>query len=170
MITPDPEIIKKFQKYNLQYELIQHDPFFTCAESSEFWVSRSTQDQSKTTSNAKSLLLRNKNKTQYYLLVVNCNLKVDIKTLQTQLDSTKLSFASPSDLTELLQVYPGCVNPFSLIHDQQRKVDFYIQSEILNHSHQAFHPGNNHFSVEMPTKDFFSYFQEVGISIRTINL
>lgn len=165
---PDPKIIDKLQNYNLQYELIQHEPFFTCEESSQFWKSRAGEDNSKQTSKAKSLLVRNKKKTQYYLIVVDCDFKIDMKQLETILDSSRLSFASPNDLNSLMQVYPGCVNPFSLIHDQNKQVLLFIQSHILEATHQAFHPGNNEFSVELPTQDFLKYFKEEGITINTI--
>lgn len=168
--SPDQTIIDAFQNLHIKYELIQHDPFFTCAESGSFWKQRAKQNPEKTTSNAKSLLVRNKKKTEYFLVLLDCELKIDMKALAQKLDTTRLSFASPNDLEQLMKVYPGCVNPFSLIHDKSQKIKLFIQKEILDFSHQAYHPGDNKFSVELTTTDFLKYLKNNSITHHILEL
>lgn len=162
---PDQTIIQKFQDFQIKYELIKHEPFFTCAESSSFWKQRAAQDPSKITSNAKSLLVRNKKKTEYFLVVVDCDLKINMKELAEKLNTSRLSFASPNDLNDLMKVYPGCVNPFSLIHDKEHKIKLYVQQEVLSCNFQAYHPGNNAYSVELSTNAFKNFMQNLNIEI-----
>ncbi|MBC6498541.1 hypothetical protein H7R52_07110 [Weissella confusa] len=43
----------------------------------------------------KTLLLNNSNKTEYYLVVMSDNVRLDLKKFQSTVQSTRLSMASP---------------------------------------------------------------------------
>ena len=162
--NPDPQIIQSLENQGIKYTLLEHSPFFSCQDSESFWSNR-IQNSTQTIANCKTLMLRDKKKKNYYMYITFCDQKVDLSQFQKDIDSKRLSFASETDLESLLQVYPGCVNPFSLIHDQQNKIQVYIQKETLNYDLQAFHPGNNKYSIELTTKDFQKFLSNTGNKI-----
>lgn len=158
---PDPAIIQSLNNQAIQFELLEHNPFFTCDDSGSFWNSR-IQNSDQTIANCKTLMLRDKKKQNYYMYITFCDQKVDLSQFQKDIDSKRLSFASEQDLESLLQVYPGCVNPFSLIHDTKHEIQVYIQKETLTFDLQAFHPGNNKYSIELTTNDFQNFLSKTG--------
>ncbi len=159
--NPDPKIIQSLKDQSISYTLLEHSPFFSCQDSESFWSNR-IQSSSQTIANCKTLMLRDKKKKNYYMYITFCDQKVDLSQFQNDIDSKRLSFASESDLESLLQVYPGCVNPFSLIHDQENMIHVYIHKETLKFDLQAFHPGNNKYSIELTTQDFQNFLSNTG--------
>lgn len=165
--NPDPTIIKLLNELETEFETFQHDPFFTCEDSKSFWDAHT---KGRSVANSKTLMLRDKKKTNYYMVITDCQKRVDLKSLQSQINSKRLSFASAPDLESMLQVYPGCVNPFSLIHDTENQIQLFIDQSSLDFEYQTFHPSNNEYSLELKTKDFLSFLKSINHIPTTIDL
>jgi Ala-tRNA(Pro) deacylase len=163
---PDPKIMQKLEDLNIDFETFNHAPFFTCADSSDLYTEHIKDNL---VANSKTLILRNKKKTNYYMVITDCNKKIKIKSLQERINSGRLSFVSPNDLESILEVYPGCVNPFSLIHDQDNKIDLIIDEESLHFQHQTFHPSNNEYTIKLSTDSFLKYLGALGVKTNIIN-
>jgi Ala-tRNA(Pro) deacylase len=165
--NPDPAILQKLKDLEITFQTHQHTPFFTCADSKQFW---DIHTKGRSVSNSKTLMLRNKKKTNYYMVITDCQKRVDLKALQEKINAKRLSFASAPDLEAILQVYPGCVNPFSLIHDTQNKIQLFIDQPDLEFDYQTFHPSNNEYSLELSTEDFLAYLKSVNHDPKLISL
>jgi len=89
----------------------------------------------------KNILLKDR-KHQYFLVIVLEDKQLDLKYLKTKVNAHRnFSFASNSDLFDLLGVQPGCVTPFGLVNDKQKKVKVVLDKDINTElDYLNFHP------------------------------
>ena len=88
----------------------------------------------------KNLFLCNRQKTQYYLLMMEGDKVFKTKDLSKQLGVSRLSFAGPEDMVELLGVHPGSVTVLGLMNDKENKVQLVMDKPIHEAANVACHP------------------------------
>lgn len=88
----------------------------------------------------KNLFLCNRQKTQYYLLMLEGDKVFKTKDLSKQLGVSRLSFAGPEDMQQLLGVQPGSVTVLGLMHDRDKKVQLVMDRPIYEAESVACHP------------------------------
>ena len=88
----------------------------------------------------KNLFLCNRQKTQFYLLMLEGDKVFKTKDLSKQLGVSRLSFASPEDMVELLGVHPGSVTVLGLMNDKEKKVQLVMDKPIYEAENVACHP------------------------------
>lgn len=88
----------------------------------------------------KNLFLCNRQKTQYYLLMLEGHKVFKTKDLSKQLGVSRLSFAGPEDMESLLGVHPGSVTVLGLMNDQENKVQLVMDQPIYEGENVACHP------------------------------
>lgn len=145
---------------NIEYEKFEHEAFFTCAESEHFHAQHEG-------AHCKTLFLRNRKKTAYFLAVVMSDHRVDIKELTKFLEvGQKLSFASPADLEHFLGVQPGSVTPLALIHPEAKGIKkLLVDRAIHDYPYVHFHPLRNTATLRIDTKDFFRFLESIEIEM-----
>ncbi len=70
----------------------------------------------------KNLFLCNAQKTNFYLLMMPGNKKFKTADLTRQIQTSRLSFASPEYMEEFLDITPGSVSVLGLMNDQRHQV------------------------------------------------
>ncbi len=103
----------------------------------------------------KNLLLTNRQKSSYYLLMMPYAKRFDTSRISSALGSSRLQFASDEDLEKILGVKKGCASPLSLLNDPHQKVTFVIDNDIAGKDFVGFLPGINTTSIRVKTEDFF---------------
>ena len=88
----------------------------------------------------KNLFLCNRQKTQYYLLMMEGEKVFKTKDLSKQLGVARLSFAGPEDMEALLGVHPGSVPVLGLMNDREKKVQLVMDKPIYEAENVACHP------------------------------
>ena len=88
----------------------------------------------------KNLFLCNRQKTQYYLLMLEGDKVFKTKDLSKQLGASRLSFAGSEDMVELLGVHPGSVTVLGLMNDKAQKVQLVIDKPVYEGVNVACHP------------------------------
>ena len=88
----------------------------------------------------KNLFLCNRQKTQYYLLMMEGDKVFKTKDLSKQLGVSRLSFAGPEDMVELLGVHPGSVTVLGLMNDKENRVQLVMDKPIFDAECVACHP------------------------------
>ena len=88
----------------------------------------------------KNLFLCNRQKTQYYLLMLEGDKVFKTKDLSKQLGVSRLSFAGPDDMVELLGVHPGSVTVLGLMNDKEKKVQLVMDKPIYEAEYVSCHP------------------------------
>ncbi len=101
----------------------------------------------------KNLLLTNRQQTEFYLLLIGGDTVFKTKYLSSQINSSRLSFATAEKMEELLGVTPGSVTVLSLLNDTEKRVGLLIEENVLKDEYFACHPMVNTATVKFKTKD-----------------
>ena len=105
----------------------------------------------------KNLFLCNRQKTQFYLLMMPGRKIFKTKDLSAQIQSARLSFAEASYMEEYLDTLPGAVSVLGLMNDVNNKVQLLIDKDILKNDTVGCHPCVNTSSLKIKTNDLLKY-------------
>ena len=111
-------------------------------------------------SNAKNIFVRDDKKQNYYLIVIEGNKKIDLKRFRKEYNTRPLTFASPDELKEILNLYSGAVTPLGLLNDKNKKVKLFIDSyfnDII-----GVHPNDNTATIWLKVSDLISLIKKHG--------
>ncbi len=100
----------------------------------------------------KNLFVRDDKKRNYYLITVQGNKRVDLKTFSQVHGLRRLSFASADDLQRILDLTPGSVTPLGLLNDKDHQVHFYLDSAFAGHL-IGVHPNDNTATIWLSADD-----------------
>lgn len=106
----------------------------------------------------KNLFLCNRQKTDFYLLVMPGEKVFRTKDLSKQIGCARLSFADAEHMEQYLGVHPGAVSIMGLINDTERHVRLLVDREAAEMEYIGFHPCVNTASLKALSKDIFEKF------------
>ena len=106
----------------------------------------------------KNLFLCNRQKTQFYLLLIGGAKVFKTKYLSAQLGCARLSFASPEDMERLLGVTPGSATVLALMNDPEQAVQLVIDRPVAEQEYLCCHPCKNTSSLKLRTADVLERF------------
>ena len=106
----------------------------------------------------KNLVLTPRNKSAFYLFCMPGNQPFSTKDFSKQIGSSRLSFASPEDMEELLGVQPGSASILALINDPQHRVQLCVARSVWEAEWFGCHPCRNTSSVKLKTADVRNVF------------
>lgn len=106
----------------------------------------------------KNLFLCNRQKTDFYLLMMPGLKKFKTKELSAQLGVSRLSFAEAEYMEEFLDITPGSVSVMGLMNDKEHRVRLLIDSELLQDEFVGCHPCVNTSSLKLRMKDILEKF------------
>ena len=106
----------------------------------------------------KNLFLCNRQKTNYYLLMIPGDKVFKTKELSHQIGSARLSFGTPEAMEEMLDVTPGSATIMGLMNDSDQKVQLLVDEDVLKGTYFGCHPCINTSSLKLKTADVFSRF------------
>lgn len=101
----------------------------------------------------KNLLLCNRQKTNFYLLMMPDNKPFKTKELSNQIHSARLSFADGETMEAYLDITPGSLSVLGLMNDTKNNVQLLIDEDILKEEYVGCHPCINTSSLRLSTKD-----------------
>ncbi len=101
----------------------------------------------------KNLLLCNRQKTNFYLLLMPGDKVFKTKELSAQLGVSRLSFADPEHMLEYLDITPGSLSVLGLMNDHNHNVQLLIDEEVLKGAFIGVHPCINTSSLRLKTAD-----------------
>lgn len=119
----------------------------------------------------KNLFLCNRQKTDFYLLMMPGDKPFKTKELSSQINSSRLSFAPEQAMLELLDIRPGAVSVMGLMNDKDNRVRLLVDEDVLKDEYVGCHPCVNTSSLKLRTKDVFEkYLKAVNHSLTTVVL
>lgn len=142
------------KRMNINYKLIQHKAVYTI---DELWG----LDLPDTDLVAKNLFVRDDKKSNYYLLVVKQDKKVELKDLKEKIGSRPLSFASEADLDSILGLSKGAVTPLGIINDNDLKVKVIIDMFFYEQG-IGIHPNENNATIWLKVTDLVNIIKQHG--------
>ena len=116
----------------------KHPAVFTVAESKKI--------KKNTGKHTKCLFIKDE-KSNFYLVAMEAEKRLDMKNLKERLKAKKLSFASSEQLKEQLNLTPGSVSIFGMIH--AKKVSLVIDKKVWEAEKVGFHPNINTSTLEL---------------------
>ena len=155
---PDGELLPQeaaafdlLDRLGIEYDRVSHDAAFNmelCAE-----VGRALD-----VSVCKNLFLCNRQKTNFYLLMMPGEKPFKTKELSHQLGIARLSFASPEDMEQYLDCTPGSSSIMGLANDAENKVQLLMDEDIKAGEYLGCHPCINTSSLKLRTADVLETF------------
>ena len=119
----------------------------------------------------KNLFLCNRQKTDFYLLMMPGDKPFKTKELSSQINSARLSFASPDAMLEYLDIKPGAVSVMGLMNDKENHVKLLVDEDVLKDEYVGCHPCVNTSSLKLKTEDVFGkYLRAVNHTATTVVL
>lgn len=103
----------------------------------------------------KNLFLCNRQKTNFYLLMMPGDKPFKTKEISSQINSARLSFAGPEEMEQFLDIKPGAVSIMGLMNDKDNMVKLLVDEDILKGEYVGCHPCVNTSSLRIRTKDLF---------------
>lgn len=132
-----------------------HPPVFTVAESVAL---RDAIPGGHT----KNLFVKDK-KDRFFLLTVEENAVVDLKTIHTLIGAaSKVSFGKPEKLMEYLGVIPGAVTALGAINDTGNNVTFVLDEELMREEIINCHPLSNDATTSIKRDDLIRFMEATG--------
>ena len=148
----------------IEYYRIDHEAAFTmevCEEIDKVLGGRT----------CKNLFLCNRQKTEFYLLLMPGDKPFKTKDISSQIGSARLSFAGEEEMKELLNLTPGSVTVLGLMYDKDKKVKLLVDEEVLEDEYFGCHPCINTCSIKMKTQDVFhKIIPALNIEYQTVSL
>ncbi len=119
----------------------------------------------------KNLFLCNRQKTNFYLLMMPGDKKFKTKELSAQINSARLSFADPEDMLKYLDIEPGAVSIMGLMNDKEHQVKLLIDEDVLEGEYIGCHPCVCTSSLKIKTADIMEKFlPATGHTYQTVHL
>lgn len=144
-------------------ETMRHPPLHTVAESQAL---RGQIPGGHT----KNLFLKDK-KDQYFLLTVDEEAQVDLKTIHHVIGAaSKVSFGKPEALEKLLGVKPGAVTAFGVVNDTEGKVKIILDARLMENSAINCHPLTNEATTTIARDDLIRFIEATGHRAHVLNL
>ena len=148
----DDRLAKEMRVYdfldslNIAYQRIDHPAAMTMEDCAAV-------DEVLQAVTCKNLLLCNRQKTAFYLLLIPGDKVFKTKDLSAQIGSSRLSFAGAEDMEGLLDITPGSLSVLGLINDKENKVQLLIDRDVLQGEYIGFHPCINTTTLRLKMSD-----------------
>lgn len=146
------KIFDVLDSLQIEYTNYEHEAVFTCDEAKGVDIPGYR---------VKSLLLRNKKATNFYMIVLPDNKQLDTNIIRSIFDDSKMSFASPERMMEKIWLKPWSVSPFALINNTDRDIKVVFDS-VLKDELIGFHPLTNDNTVVLNMRGVEKFLENIG--------
>ena len=157
MPTSPHAVLKIMDSLQIHYELHEHEPVFTVAESEKI-------DKKINAHHTRNMFLRTKKK-KNYLITLSHDTPIDLKKLDSLIEgASRFSFGSPDRLMEVLGVYPGSVTPLSAMNADPDNLSVILEKKMMEADYVAYHPLINIMTVVIKPDDLIKFLNHYGHS------
>ena len=150
-LDKEMRVYQLLEQLEIPYERVDHEEAMTMEACEEI-------DRSLGVTMCKNLFLCNRQKTQFYLLLMPGEKKFLTTDFSKQLGVSRLSFADGEFMEKYLDTTPGSVSILGLMNDKEHHVHLSIDQELLQEEYLGCHPCINTSSLKIRTKDVFDTF------------
>ena len=157
------EVYQLLNKLYIKYEKVEHPPLFTCEDNEKYKIKFDAMV-------CKNLFIRNSNKSQYYIVALPLEKRVDLKLLQMLLGEKRLSFGNENVLEEKLGIKSGAVSIFNIINLKDKDIMFILDEDILKCEKVGFHPNINTETVIFNPQEIHKVFECYNVKYKFIEI
>ena len=135
----------------IEYDRCDHEPAMTMEACEDI-------DAELGVRMCKNLFLCNRQKTDFYLLLMPADKPFRTKELSSQIGSARLSFASGEDMEKYLDLLPGSASVMGLMNDKDGEVRLLVDRDLICDEYFGCHPCVNTSSLKIKSADIFEKF------------
>ena len=157
------KVLAMLDQMNITYQIERHAAVFTIEDMENLQMEHIDKV-------AKNLFVRDDKKRNYYLLVVQKDKSVNLKELQHQIGSRRLSFASEDDLGRYLGLRKGEVSPFGILNDTNNAVTIIIDKDLSSCDFIGVHPNDNTATVWISVSGLEKVLETLNHEVKYISL
>lgn len=157
------KVADKLDSLNIEYEVVEHAPALTTEQADSF-IEGIEGVRTKT------MFLTNKKKTDWFLVIMDDNKRLDMDKFGELADTKRIKMASEGSLFEKMMLPPGIVSPFGLLNNEDHDIKVYIDKEIIGEKRMSFHPNTNEKTLFLDTTDLLKYLEDIGYPAEIIEL
>lgn len=135
----------------IKYENYEHQPVHSCNDAK--WVCIPWK-------RVKSLLIRNKKWTNFYMVVLWDDKKLETNKVREMFDDSKMSFFEEDLMVQKIGLRPGSVSPFALVNNEEKDIKVVFDKE-LKWVLIGFHPLQNDNTVVLKMDDVEKFLENL---------
>lgn len=150
-LDKEMRVYELLEKLEIPFERVDHEEAMTMEACQEI-------DKSLGVAMCKNLFLCNRQKTDFYLLLMPGEKKFLTKNFSKQLGVSRLSFADGESMEKYLDITPGSVSILGLMNDTNHSVHLSIDKELLSDEYLGCHPCINTSSLKIKMSDILEKF------------
>lgn len=160
--TPPGQLLERLNTLGIAYQLHEHEPIFTVEEGLHLKATIPGV-------HCRNLFLRDKKKNMFLVVAAN-ETRIDLKKLQTVLNSARFSFGSQERLWEHLGIRQGSVNPFCIINDTDQQVRIILDAHMMAQPLVNYHPMDNAQTIGLAPDDLIKFIEATGHTPEILDL
>ena len=149
MPASDKNLFDQFAVLGIETTTVRHSPMFTVKDGEKELVDIPG-------GHCKTLFLKDKNQ-NLWLVVMLGKIRLDMKSLQKKLGSSRLSFAKPDLMWEVLGVEPGAVTPFVILNESARNIKVVLDKKMMKEKLLNYHPLRNDATTTISASDLLKF-------------
>ncbi len=142
----EEKVFSYLHKLNIEYQGVTNDVSEAMSECEE--ISKVLGEEIR-----KTVFLCNRQKTQYYLVVMPANKRFDTKTFAKNMECARVSFASEDDMINILGVSYGNASVMSIFNDTNKIVQVVLDKEVASNDFFACNTGISTTHIKFKTSD-----------------
>lgn len=157
----DQTLKQYLEKYNISCKVHEHEAVFTVEESKKL-------KPIPEVFHTKNLFLKDEAK-NFFLVCMDAYKKLNLKSLKEKIQAVKkLTFASPAELKEHLNLTPGSVSLFGMIY--AKDVELIVDKEVWQAKKVGFHPNINTATLELTHENLEKFYNSLKAKKQIIEL
>jgi Ala-tRNA(Pro) deacylase len=151
------------ESHDIKYVLHTHPAVFTVPEAREHcgYIPGT---------HCKNLFLKNKKSGQLYLVTIPNEKILDLNQFRRMIGASKVRFAGPEELSEILGITAGAVSPIGLVNDINNEVIFMVDKDVWMAEEICCHPNVNTETLQIPREDFHKLIKATKTIVEIRNL
>lgn len=148
------DIVELLNNMEIPYELVDHPKAYTMEDLKQLDLPHQDRE-------AKNVFVRDRKKKNYFLVTVRGHKRVNLDLVREKFETSRLSFVSESELSEILGVEKGSLSPLTILNDEENKVQFVLDDEFLSGNELiAAHPNENTCTIYLNVNDLIDLFNK----------
>lgn len=159
----DKKLVKYLKSLGINYIIHEHPAVFTVEENDR--LMNDTPDILHT----KSLFLKN-NKSGFYLVSMYAKKRLNMKMMEKHLGVKKLTFGTPEEMKEEINLTPGSASIFGAIYIKDKRVRLILDKQVWEADRVGFHPNINTSTLELTHGDLEKFYKSLECEKEVLEL
>lgn len=156
--------VLEFLNYeNISFAVIEHEPVYTMEDVERIGFN-------KEEGLCKNLFLCDGKGENFFLLTIDKDTRIPLKTLGEMLGVKRICFASAKQLEEKLGITAGCVSPFALLNDTDHRVMLLLDRRLKEKKRLGVHPNRNDATIWISFTDLLLAMKKIGNPIKILEI